>query len=193
MTTIRGLCPFASHRGRAWERPSEVRRGPRRHQKPSSLPLCVAAGRTDDTPAHLSAKSPARPSELALRRSDGVAGWFGGVLPSRGGGSAEGSRGDLLDFPSGVLFKPVVATAGRPAVTRTGPASRFVRDVMFEIALLGWPAAGRSGARGMPDLGQVPQLDPRIMTAGLKPVVTGVQGDRVQGDDQVRLAGDPGG
>jgi hypothetical protein len=64
---------------------------------------------------------------------------------------------------------------------------------MFEIALLGWPAAGRSGARGMPDLGQVPQLDPRIMTAGLKPVVTGVQGDRVQGDDQVRLAGDPGG
>jgi hypothetical protein len=63
---------------------------------------------------------------------------------------------------------------------------------MFEVALLGWPAAGRSGTGSVPDLGQVPELDPRVMTAGLEPVITGVLGDRVQRDDQVRLSGDPG-
>ena len=44
----------------------------------------------------------------------------------------------------------------------------------------------------MPDLGQVPQLDPRVMTVGLKAVITGVKGDRVKLDQQVRLSGDPG-
>jgi len=45
----------------------------------------------------------------------------------------------------------------------------------------------------VPDLGQVPQLDPRVVTAGLEAVVAGVEGDRVEGEEQVRLAGLAGG
>jgi hypothetical protein len=44
--------------------------------------------------------------------------WFGGVLPSGRGGPAEGSRGDLLHFPAGVLLEAVVVAAGRPAVAQ---------------------------------------------------------------------------
>ena len=46
-----------------------------------------------------------------LASHDGVPGGFGGVLAAGGGGSAEGSRGDLLDFPARVLLEPVVVTA----------------------------------------------------------------------------------
>ena len=51
-------------------------------------------------------------------------------------------------------------------------------------------AAGRrqtgAGAGGVPDLGQVPQPDPGVVAAGFVPVVAGVGGERVEGDDQVR-------
>jgi hypothetical protein len=124
---------------------------------------------------------------------DRVPGGFSGVLPSGGGGPAEGSRGDLLDFPAGVLLEAMVVTAGRPAVARTGPAACLIGDVVFEVAVAGWSSAGRGDTGGVPDLGQVAQLDPRIMAAGLEPVVACLLGDRVHRDDQVRLAGDPGG
>jgi len=80
-----------------------------------------------------------------------------------------------------------------PAVAHTGPAVCLVGDVVLEVAVAGWSPAGRGDTDGVPDLGQVPQLDPRVMTAGLEPVVARVQGDRVQGDQQVPLAGQAGG
>jgi tetratricopeptide (TPR) repeat protein len=64
---------------------------------------------------------------------------------------------------------------------------------VLEVAVAGWSAAGRGDAGGVPDLGQVPQLDPRIMTRSLEPVVACLQGDRVQRDQQVRMAGQAGG
>ena len=64
---------------------------------------------------------------------------------------------------------------------------------MLEIALLGRPPARRTATGDVPDLGQVPELDPRVMTAGLEPVITGVDGDRVERDQQVRPPGHPGG
>jgi hypothetical protein len=49
---------------------------------------------------------------------------------------------------------------------------------MLEVALLSRPPARRPDAGSVPDLGQVPELDPRIMTAALQPVITAVDGDR---------------
>src|SRR5439155_247235 len=79
----------------------------------------------------------------------------------------------------------MVMPALRARVAQTGPAARFVRGVALVVALGGGPPADRAGAGRVPDLGQVPQLDPGIMTFGFEPVVTGVGGDRVDGDDQV--------
>ena len=62
---------------------------------------------------------------------------------------------------------------------------------MFEVALLGRPPAGRPGAGRVPDPGQVPERDPRIMTPGLEAVVARVEGDRVERDQQVRPPGTP--
>jgi hypothetical protein len=64
---------------------------------------------------------------------------------------------------------------------------------VFEIALRGGAAAGRGGAGGVPDLGQVPEHDARIVAAGLMAVVALAGGDRLDPDQQVRLAGQPGG
>ena len=86
----------------------------------------------------------------------------------------------------------VVAALGA-AITQAASASRFVRDVVLEVALLGGSSAGRPGAGSVPDLGQVPEHGPRVMTAGLEPVVACLQGDRVQRDQQVPLAGQAGG
>jgi hypothetical protein len=57
---------------------------------------------------------------------------------------------------------------------------------VLEVAGGGGPPADRAGAGGVPDLGQVPELDPGIMTPGLVPVVAVLGGDGVEGDDQVR-------
>jgi hypothetical protein len=45
----------------------------------------------------------------------------------------------------------------------------------------------------MADLGQVPELDARVVAGGLKPVVARLGGDRVEGDDQVPLSRHAGG
>src|SRR5207344_1752241 len=47
-------------------------------------------------------------------------------------------------------------------------------------------SADRAGTGGMPDLGQVSELDARIVTAAFKPVVAVLGGQRVEGDQQVR-------
>ncbi len=47
-------------------------------------------------------------------------------------------------------------------------------------------------AGGVPDLGQVPELDPGIVARGLEPVIAVLGGDGVQRDEQVRLPAGPG-
>ena len=67
-------------------------------------------------------------------------------------------------MPLGVLLEPMVMTALRAGVAEARPAARFVRRVVLEVGLGGGPTADRAGAGGVPDLGQVPELDPGIMT-----------------------------
>ena len=118
--------------------------------------------------------------------------WVRCALASRRGRPPELARGQLLHLPAGVLFEPMVVAALGSAVTQTRPPARLVWDVVFEISLRGRPAAGRPGARRVPDLGQMPQLDPGIMPSCREPVVAVLGGDRVQRDDQVPLPGGPG-
>src|SRR5690348_4729887 len=120
--------------------------------------------------------------------SDGVPGEFGGVGPSRWGGPAEGPVGELVDLPLGVLFEPVVVTALWPAVTETRSSACFVRSVVLEVGLGGRPPADGAGAGSVPDLGQVPQLDPGIVATGFVAMVAGIGVQGLQGDDQVRPA-----
>ena len=118
--------------------------------------------------------------------SDGVAGRLGDVGPPRWGGPPEGAVGELVYFPLGVLLEAMVVAALRAGVTETGASARFVRGVVLQVALGGGAAADGAGAGGVPDLGQVPQLDPGIVASGFVPVIAGVGGDRVDRDDQVR-------
>jgi hypothetical protein len=116
------------------------------------------------------------------RRLDGVPGGLGGELASGRGGPAEGAVGELINVPPGVLLEPVVVPALRAAITQTRPPARLVGGVVLEVAGGGGPAADGAGAGGMPDLAQVPELDPGIVALGLEPVITLIGGDRVDGD-----------
>src|SRR5690349_5356594 len=73
----------------------------------------------------------------------------------------------------------------RDGVTQAGAAACFVRDVVLVVALGGGAAADGAGAGGVPDLGQVPEPGPGIVTLGLESVVARVGGDRVERHDQV--------
>src|SRR5712691_6561274 len=123
---------------------------------------------------------------------DGVARGFGGVPAPPRGGPPEGGWGQLFHFPAGVLLEPVVVPSFRRAIAQTRPSARLVGDVVLEIALGGRPPAGRPGTGRVPDLGQVPQLDPRIVTRGLVAVIAGLRGDRLKRHHQVRLPAGPG-
>src|SRR6185437_2311814 len=68
--------------------------------------------------------------------------------------------------------------------TQTGPSACFVRDVVLKVTPGGGPPADRAGAGGVPDLGQVPQRDPGVVTLGLESVVARVGGDRLERHDQ---------
>jgi hypothetical protein len=70
--------------------------------------------------------------------------------------TSEGPVGELVHFPPGVLFEPVVMTALRAGVTKTGSPACFVRGVVLVVALGGGAAADGAGAGSVPDLGQVP-------------------------------------
>ena len=63
---------------------------------------------------------------------------------------------------------------------------------MFEVALCGGSSAAWPGAGGVPDLGQVAELDPGILALGLESVITLAGGDRVEGDGQVSRPVFPG-
>jgi len=64
---------------------------------------------------------------------------------------------------------------------------------MFEVATAGRSPAARPGARGVPDLRQMPEHDPGIVAVCLMPVVAAVGGDRLDLEEQVPLPGHPGG
>src|SRR6478609_592662 len=119
---------------------------------------------------------------------DGVAGGFGVVAASGRGGPAEGSVGELVDGPSGLLLEPVVMTTLRTPVAQAGPSARLVRRVVLEVALGGGPPADGAGAGGVPDLGQVPERDPGVVAPGLVPVLAGAGAEGVDRDGQVRPA-----
>src|SRR5690242_14445062 len=118
--------------------------------------------------------------------SDWIPRRLGGVLPSGRGGPAERPVGELVDRPARVLLEPVIAPALRARVTQARPAARLIRRVVLEVAVRRRAAAPRPGAGRVPDLGQVPQLDPGIMALGLEPVIALLCGDRIEGHDQVR-------
>jgi hypothetical protein len=100
---------------------------------------------------------------------DGVPGGFGGVGAAGRGRPAEGPVGELVDGPARLLLEPVVMTTLRTAITQARPAARLKRNIMFEVALAGRSAADRAGAGGVPDLGQVPEFDSRVVALGLEP------------------------
>src|SRR5208282_1822368 len=96
------------------------------------------------------------------------------------------------DRPPRILLQPVLVPALGARITQTGSATGLVRGVVFEIAAGRGSPAGRAGTRGMPDLGQVPELDAGIVPGGLEPVIAGIDGDRVDREEQAGLSGDPG-
>ena len=82
--------------------------------------------------------------------------------------------------------------ARRPAITQARSATGLVGDVVLEIALGGGARAGRPGAGGIADLGQVAELDPGVVALGLEPVITILGGDRVEGYEQIWVSVGPG-
>lgn len=56
---------------------------------------------------------------------------------------------------------------------------------MLEVALRGRPSAAWSRAGRVPDLGQVPELDPGVMALGLEPVVALPGIDWVEPNQQI--------
>jgi hypothetical protein len=93
-------------------------------------------------------------------------------------------------FHRGCCFEPVVIPALRSAITQTRSATSFERDVVLKVGLCGRTTAARCGTRSVPDLGEMPQLDARVMTGSLIPRVTGLGSDRVEHDQQVSLSGE---
>src|SRR5215472_12346362 len=87
----------------------------------------------------------------------------------------------------------MVEAALRVPIAQTGPPARLVRDVVLEISSTCGPPAAGPGARGVSDLGQMAEHDPRVVTPGLVPVVAFADGDRPDLDKQVPLPGDAGG
>src|SRR5947209_17453941 len=161
----------------------------RRTPAPSNSPSPTPSARSSRTGWRNCPGWPPAPWTDALDR---VPGGFGGVGPSGGRSPPEGPVGELFDLPAGVLFDPVVVSALRARVAQAGPAACFVRGVVLEVAGRRRSSADGAGARRVPDPGQVPELDPGIMSAGLGLVVAVLRGEGVDGDDQVRaVAGDP--
>ena len=90
-------------------------------------------------------------------------------------------------MPPGLLLEPVIMPAFRAAITQARSATALVGDVVLEVALGGGPAADRAGAGGVPDLGQVPELDSGVVALGLEPVVAVPGAQRAELDDNTEL------
>src|ERR1700683_1687064 len=112
-----------------WERPSEVRRGPRRHGKPNSLAPCAAGGRTEDTPPSSGLRFPGggwlpgvgwgavASDDLAVGALD-----LAGAVGVGGEGPAEFVQDDVVVPPAVVLE---VGEAGPAAVLAVGDVVGF--------------------------------------------------------------------
>jgi hypothetical protein len=119
----------------------------------------------------------------AARNMSRVAGGFGGVLASGGGGPADCPVGELAGVPAGVLFEPVVAAAFWAGVAQAGPAARLVGGAVLVVALGRGPAADGAGARGVPDPGQVAEPGAGVVAGGLEAVVAVLGGEGAEGDE----------
>src|SRR5271155_5702534 len=75
-------------------------------------------------------------------------------------------------------------TAYRPCFAQAGPSALFMRGAVLVVAGLVRASAGRGGAAGVQDPGEVAELDPGIMSLGLEFVVAG-SGQVVQLEYQV--------
>ena len=117
---------------------------------------------------------------------DGVPRRLGVVAPPGRGRPPVPAVGELLGLPPGPLLEPMIMPAFGTAITQARPPARFIRRVVLEVAGGGGPPAHRRRARRMPDLGQMPQLDPGIMSFGCEPMLARVGADGVEGDGQVR-------
>ena len=96
-------------------------------------------------------------------------------------------------MPAGVLLDAVVTAAFRVPVAQAGPAACLVGDVVLEVAGCGRSSAAWTGARGVPDIRQVPERHSGIVAFGLVAVVALAGGKGPDVDEQVALAGDAGG
>ena len=103
----------------------------------------------------------------------------------------KGCRGSPFNRSSHkILARPTATTTASRGLRPSAPLKwRPLRGVVFEVALCGGSAAAWPGAGGVPDLGQVAELDPGIMALGLESVIAVAGGDRVEGDGQVWLSG----
>ena len=84
-----------------------------------------------------------------------------------------------------MLLEAVVVAAFGAGVAEAAATAGLVGGVVLVVALGGGPPADRAGAGGVPDLGQVPELDSGVVGPAFMLVVAGVGGDRVDRDDQV--------
>ena len=107
---------------------------------------------------------------------------------ARSGWSSGTSRREAGRPSSGVLLEPMITPTLWTAVAQARPSARFIRGVVLEVTLCGWSAAARSGASRVPDLGQVPELDPGIMALGLEPMIALPVSIGSRADQQVRTA-----
>ena len=128
-----------------------------------------------------------------LVASDRVAGRFGAVEAAGGRLPVDSRRGGLFHLPSGILLEAVMVPALRAAITFARSAACLVGGVVLEITLGSGPAAGRGGAGGVPDLGEVTEQDAGVVAPGLVPVIALAGRDRADGDYQVPLPRDAGG
>src|ERR1700677_3155678 len=114
-----------------------------------------------------------RPGGFAVW-SVGVLGWPAGV--GAAGGCCPPEPAAVLagfEVPSGCLLGPVVMTADRTGLAQAGASDLLMRGAVLVVGLFVGPSAGGGGAGGLQDPGEVAELDPGIMSLGLKLVVAG--------------------
>jgi len=128
-------------------------------------------------------------SRQAASSLDRVPGGFGDVLPPGRHGPPYVSAGQVLRVPPRILLHPMVGPALRIPVAQAGPAIGLVGDVMFEVTATSRTPTAGTGTGCVPDLREVPEHYPGIVTPGLPSMITLPGGDRPDLDQQVLLPG----
>ena len=109
--------------------------------------------------------------------SDRVAGWFGGVGRPDGVVHRKVPSGSWSTFHLRCCLTRWSRQTLRSGVTQARSSARLKGDVVLEVAGGGRSPADGAGAGGVPDLGQVAELDAGVVALGLKPVVAVLGGD----------------